>query len=138
MRVVKFVESLNIREVRLVEGEDLRYQYQENLAPISGCNAFIVGQDVKTRIVPIHHTVKKSFDVGDDTQCAFIDKFVAYSDEVQDFLELPFDHLKATVESLDRVVIRYRDDNNKLRSKIREMSQANFWNRLKFLFSRKM
>lgn len=149
MRPVKFIESLNIKDVMLYEGEDLRYQNLNQITRVDFANSGdAISESVKETVVPVHHFIKSWVEIpenGGVEENKTEETFIAYSEEVEKFLAYPIatlkDELGYTLESLSSCKDNLYGviEANKEFSKILEIYRtAGFWRRLKFLFTNKI
>jgi hypothetical protein len=122
VRYVNLIRSLDIIEVPMVNSEEVQYQPLESMHAV-GIDEFLLDTTatVKHKPLPIHKISKICHGQKVDT-------FIAYSREVQDLLELPFDLLKKENEMLTI-------SNSKLERELSNIKELPFLGRLKFLFT---
>jgi len=130
MRYVKFIKRLVIDQIPMLSRDEIRYQSMENMVPIGPDNVLLPDSVVETQIVPIHRLCKAHRDrkTGEN----YVDTtYIAYSKEVQELLEMPFDVIKSELEESRRQL-------NLVRRRLGDMLNANVWTRIKYLFKQEL
>jgi len=142
VKTVKFIESLNIREVPLLYGDSIRYQSPERLAFVGLDAAIPVDEPVKTHVAPAHHFYEAFNGDHPWQEPEVIETYIAYTEEVQELLGMPFDTLKKNLEQEREAHSKTHKDlekissaNNRVVDKLEMVSKSSFWQRLKLLFS---
>ena len=136
MKRVKFVESLNVKEVAVGSCVDMmRYATLEECAPIDGTDRILAPVKTNTRVVPIHQFCESGKP----------DIFIAYSKEVEELLGMPFNVLhndlkeaKAYSERIKSSLSRFTLENDVLSKKLLQVNNASIWQRLKYLLTGKL
>ena len=136
MRMVRFIKGLVIDERPVVGPKEIQYHAMEHmpvplfeLAP-AGSNPeeyLIPEQTIETMVVPIHEF--RGCNKEDPRYPAEL--YIAYSKEVQMLLKMPFDILKRELEEC-------RDFLEVQRHMLNEWRDAGLWDRIKFLFGRRV
>ena len=121
MKRVKFIRELVIDEVPMVERDEIRYHVFDDLVPFSA-DAALIAKDVEVRVVPVHRLSKMH---NGET----VTNYIAYSKEVQELLEMPFDVMKKEREILDGHCTRITRELDSYRD-------AKLWARIKFVFQK--
>ena len=123
MRKVKFIRSLNV-ELLSLHSTNVKY-YSKNFTPVmEGEIPYLLDTPVKINTVVVPITQLTNIDKKGER----VDTFIAYSEEVEELLVMPF---KAIREEIDIVnscldIIKYKVIN------------ATFIKRLKYLFTGKL
>lgn len=125
------VLSLNTKQVPVLPGDKIRYMPMQSFAQVSD-DMFIgnVEDCAITHVVGAHRFSQRIDDgvspwwAGAEIETTYI----AYSEDVQRLLELPFDLIS---ESRDQAQAK----NAKLQGRIEDIKTCSFWQRLRFLFS---
>ena len=145
MKTVKFIKGLVIDEVALLEGEDLhQWQYPiQNMARISSDSALMTEEKIDFRVVPIHHLRDSKRQL--DGSVKHSDTYIAYSDEVKDLLEMPFDVLQGCIDAerahsgrIESQLYKAESENRGYDSRMREIDASSLWKRIKFVFTKKI
>lgn len=142
MKKVKFVRSLNIENVEYYKHDEIRCT---NMTPVMGDYGYgylDTGAQVTDRVVPITKFTRYKRDPR--TQEVFSqDTYIAWSPEVEELLDLPFrslneqiDTLKTKTWKLEDELRGYKEANRELKSCLDK--SATFWQRVKYLFARKL
>ena len=128
MEKVNFIESLNIEERPMLRGSEvIKYHSCEpfGLNYVDGEGTMVPERTIKDRIVPIHqiNKIDKSVkpDLCDNKPPKIIKTYIAYSKEVQELLEMPFDLMKGEIEDLQK-----RNE---------RIATASLWKRCKFMLT---
>ena len=161
MKTAILVESLNIKEVPIADGQDV-YQYQEYRPNrVIGSDKFMMlDKDAALswqRIVPIHqfsesYTVhrlerKEGEGVLDPRTGDYVvteNTYIAITEEVQKYLQFPIDTLKRQLDNLSDEVQREKSIITALNKELAGIQEkqtsleGSFWLRLKFLFTGEM
>ena len=125
MRKVQFISGLKIESRPMLNPDEVRYHLMDNIPPVPVGGEFLATTaEVNTMVAPIHWLRK--IENGEQ-----VDTYIAYSKEVQDLLELPFDVLK---DENDNLINQLYD----ARNRISDVCDAGFWRRLRFLFTKKI
>ncbi len=146
MRHATLVKSLNLEKVTMGDFEDMKHlQFLRIDDPKDG--HFPVFEDevmdykITEHVVPIHRISKW---IGDReiTSGGRVDTFIAISPEVQTFLKMPFDVIAKELDEsradnryLRSEIVSLESDRETLSLKFLDYANANWWNRLKFLFT---
>jgi len=122
MRRVKLIRELVIDEVPVMGCEEIRYFTAPPLRTVGvGPNEFMaVDATVTTHVVPIHRISRGS-------PSGVTHTYIAYSKEVQDLLEMPFDAITRESENCRALT-------NKTSRELGAIKNMRFWDRLRFLF----
>lgn len=139
MRKVKFIESLNIKEVPCMNKEHLQY-HVINPAWTSfigeGSEALCLDEEPTCRTVLIHHLCKHHRppfkDPGKLSETEEI--YIAYSKEVQDLIELPFDLISEQLSFYKRKNSELSGEVIRLEGILMKIKQLSFYQRVKALF----
>ncbi len=138
MRKVKFIKSLNIEEVMSRDPNNIRY-HEVRLDDWSmTLDRQLVNAKTDKKIVPIHHISEgrryECEDSPDGYRAEITDTYIAYSEEVEKLLEMPFKlindenkELQLKVDRLNSELLEVRSRENRLRESL--------WLRVKFLFN---
>lgn len=150
MRRVKFIRSLNIEERTLYDCEDsIRYHRMDKLnwIELGPESAYLETEDtIESVIVPIIKLYNSFYDPTPENPYNVVTKtkFIAYSEEVEEFLEMPFKALHEQIKGLTCTVNRLYDElntsDNQLYATIYDLNKytrANVWARIKYLFTGK-
>ena len=126
MRIVKFIQSLNIKDVRLYKYQELKYSTlsMDRLQPISDDE--FIDAEADTRVIPVHEFRKNYGRNSDYTE----EYFIAFSKEVQDLLEMPFDIMKEQLESA-------HSELSLLRRQLNSYKNMGILNRLRFFLTKR-
>ena len=125
MRRVKFISGLKIEERPLLDTDEVKYGlYGDYMEAPTEDGMLDVGKAVTEMVVPVHRLSCVTNGTRKDT-------YIAYSSEVQDFLETPFDALKEANEMLERQL-------SDARNRVDSICGAGLGRRLRFLFTRKI
>lgn len=133
MRKVKFIKSLNVEDVILFSGQELKvHEFDLNCQQV-GDDLFIKPTDfISDRIVPVHRIC-----FADENEQK--DVYIAYSKEVEELISVPFSALneaRKTAQTLTADALNQLDslnrDYHKLQNKIKD---ASFLDRVKYLFT---
>lgn len=126
MRYVKFIKRLVIDKLPMISGDEIRYHTSHDLPPMIDGEMLLVKEPVITHIVPIHRLCKATRD--NRTGENHIDTiYIAYSKEVQELLEMPFDVIKSELETC-----RVLSHTQAIR--LNRVRYATVWIRIKYLF----
>jgi hypothetical protein len=128
MRYVKFIKRLVVDEVPLLARDEVRYAQLDTLTPIaySGDEVLMTDAVVQDIVVPVHRLCKATRDqrTGEN----HVDTtYIAYSEEVQKLLEMPFDVIKSELEACRAMGEVYR-------GRLSDVKNANLWTRIKYVF----
>lgn len=141
MRYVTLVESLNLRKLPMLNNDEVRYHSLDTITPVPGpgdTEFLATDQRIETRVVPIHQFVfpdrGKSAPVDMDMLNRRVQAqntvYIAWSQEVQELLEMPFDVLKRQLDEAHVWINDLRYDRDRYR-------HAGWWKRLRYLFTRR-
>lgn len=141
MRYVTLVESLNLRKLPMLNNDEVRYHSLEAITPVPGPGEpefLATDQRIETRVVPIHEFVfpdrGKAAPVNMDELnrqvTARNSVYIAWSQEVQELLEMPFDVLKRQLDEAHVLI-------NCMRADLACYRHAGWWKRLRYLFNRR-
>ena len=122
MKIVKYVHSLNVEERPYLGVDELQSHRVDmpTLAPVPD-GALALAEEVEVRVVPIHHLQWNNARQGRG------DAYIAYSKEVQDLLEMPFDAMSKQIDTLI-------DHNDRLRVRVHHFQNMTLWQRIKWVF----
>lgn len=136
MRVVKFIKSLNIEEVPAYCGDEVQYMRMTGtVQPIDHDEFADFGVTEKIHAAPVHH-FSRSFSGGNcfnPNKVERVDAFIAYSQEVQELLGMPFDALKEENERLSDRCSSLENANASKASALHKIETLSFIGRLKFV-----
>ena len=125
MRKVKFISGLKVESRPMLNPDEIRYHMMESIPPVPVGDEFLATTaEVNTMVVPIHWLRK--IENGEQ-----VDTYIAYSKDVQELLEMPFDVLRDENITLTHQLYDARD-------RIDNICGAGLWRRLKFLFTKKI
>lgn len=141
MRYVTLVESLNLRKLPMLNNDEVRYHSLDTITPVPGPGdtEFLATEErIETRVVPIHEFVfpdrGRSAPVDMDMLNRRVQAqnkvYIAWSQEVQELLEMPFDVLKRQLDEAQGLI-------NDLRYVRDRYRYAGWWKRLRYLFTRR-
>lgn len=141
MRYVTLVESLNLRKLPMLNKDEVRFHSLETLTPVPGpgdTEFLATEQTIETRVVPIHEFVfpdrgkaaPVSMDELNRRVVARNSVYIAWSPEVQELLEMPFDVLKRQLDEAHVLI-------NGMSSDLACYRCAGWWKRLRYLFNRR-
>lgn len=128
MRYVKFIKALVVDKVPCENRDSIRYSVMQDIIPIvSDRNEVLLTNEVvQDMVVPVHHLCRnhKDYKTGEIRRT---NTFIAYSKEVQELLEMPFDVIKSELESCRALCTMYQ-------GRLSDVKHANLWTRIKYLF----
>lgn len=132
MRYVKFIKGLVIDERPMLNPDEVRHHMIEPMpVPIlepGGAEEYLLTeQTVETMVCPIHEL--RGCDKEHPTYPPEL--YIAYSKDVQMLLKMPFDTYKREVEEC-------RSHCEVLRHMLSDWRHAGLWERVKFLFGRRV
>lgn len=130
MRRVSLVEGLKVREVMLASGQEIRMVHTRREATrmaAAGPDEFLeVPVEFVERIVPVHEFAKR------DPRTHETDRwYLAWTQEIQDQLGMPFDVLRRENEAA-------RHEAQVARRKVQRWADLTFLGRLRFLITKEL
>lgn len=123
MRQVKFIKSLNIEILPLTKYNEVEYHTYNPSHVMSEYDPyFLHTKDVTTQVVPVNQFTKEN------SEGERVETYIAYSEEVEELLNMPFKSISHQIEMISRTldIVRYT------------VTNATFIKRLKYLFTRKL
>lgn len=130
MREVTFVSGLKIESVLATGANEISYHVMSErpLFATDGSALALENMTVTSQVVPVH--ALRGLNWRDQSTT-----YIAYSKEVQKLLCLPFDAMAKQIEALESTASQLRQLHDK---RLREIADSTLWQRLKYLFTRKI
>jgi len=133
MKRVKFIKSLNIESANLMGRDELSYS-TFNVTPVRDL-LLETNEPIRDHRVAIHQVSQ----IIDGARC---DDFIAYSEEVQKLLGMPFDLMKQQIDSLNGEIVSLKGVNRQisntnriLNDTLNKFNDMSRWDRLKRVFN---
>lgn len=138
MKKVKFIRSLNIEDVPCADRHYFEYHQlaSVNFVEIEGSESILLSKEPSDCHSVSIQKINKATTASDLLNPEIEETYIAYSKEVQEFLEMPFDLLQEQLYTAQKRCNKYQSEVYYLRETLEEYKEASFKKRLKFLFKR--
>lgn len=134
MRTVKFVRSLNVEDVEVhTDQNSFQYRPHMKMVCLSDGAAGFIDDVIDVHVAPIHRIIT----CKDQPEPPYgIDReeiLIAYSEEVQKLIQIPFDAIMRQNKDLDEMLFKTVEKKASAEYKLKVVETLSFLSRLKFL-----